>query len=111
MEPPERIEPQGLADYLDVMSKSVMQAGISWRVVNAKWPGLRDAFRGFDPATVANLTESELDDLTSDQRVIRNRPLISRQSFPGWARSLCRRLTRVHTSTCRLRCRMRPSAR
>ena len=73
MEPPERIEPQGLADYLDVMSKPVMQAGISWRVVNAKWPGIRDAFRGFDPAAVANLTESELDDLTSDQRVIRNR--------------------------------------
>ena len=55
------------------MSKPVMQAGISWRVVSAKWPGTRCVFRGFDPAAVANLPESELDDLTNDRRVIRNR--------------------------------------
>ena len=35
-EAPERIEPKSLGGYLKVMSKSVFQSGISWRVVNFK---------------------------------------------------------------------------
>lgn len=70
---PERIVPKSLGDYLDVMSRSIFQAGISWRVVDAKWPGLKEAFRGFDAEMVAGLTEPELDALTQDTRVIRNR--------------------------------------
>ena len=70
---PEQIQPRGLADYLEVMSKSVFQTGISWRVVESKWPGIQDAFRGFDPAKVARLNAQELDALVSDTRVIRNR--------------------------------------
>ncbi len=73
MDVPERIEPKRLGDYLEIMSKSVLQAGISWKVVNAKWPGIRDAFRGFDAEAVANLSEPDLDELTGDARVIRNR--------------------------------------
>ena len=55
MEVPERIQPKDLADYLDVMSKSVFQTGISWRVVNSKWTGIREAFRGFDPVAISIL--------------------------------------------------------
>ncbi|MFQ5875259.1 MAG: DNA-3-methyladenine glycosylase I [Dehalococcoidia bacterium] len=73
MQAPERIEPRGLADYLEVMSKGVFQTGISWQVVEKKWPGIRDAFRGFDPATVAHFTPENLDELAKDTRVIRNR--------------------------------------
>jgi DNA-3-methyladenine glycosylase I len=73
MEAPERIHPEKLADYLDVMSKSVFQTGISWRVVNTKWPGIREAFLGFDPVAVASFTSTELDQLVEDKRVIRNR--------------------------------------
>ena len=73
MHAPERIEPANLADYLEVMSKSVFQPGMSWKVVEAKWPGIREAFREFDPETIARFTESDLDDLTTDRRVIRNR--------------------------------------
>ncbi len=70
---PERIEPQSPGDYLEVMSKAVFQAGMSWKVVEAKWPGIRDAFRGFDAQAVARLTPDDLDALTRDDRVIRNR--------------------------------------
>lgn len=70
---PERIEPKALGDYLEVMSRAVFQSGISWRVVNAKWPGTRDAFRGFDAAKVASLTEAEIADIAADPRIIRNR--------------------------------------
>jgi DNA-3-methyladenine glycosylase I len=73
VEAPQQIEPKSLADYLDVMSKSVFQSGISWRVVEAKWPGTREAFRGFDAEAVADLSPAEMDALVADTRVIRNR--------------------------------------
>ena len=73
MEAPERIEPKRLGDYLEVMSKSVFQSGISWKVVEAKWPGTREAFNGFSAEAVADLTPDDLDQLTMDTRVIRNR--------------------------------------
>lgn len=73
MEPPKRIHPGNLADYLDAMSKVVFQTGISWRVVSSKWPDIRETFYGFDPLTISNFTGAELDKLTQDRRVIRNR--------------------------------------
>lgn len=73
MQAPEKIDPRNLADYLDVMSKAVFQSGMSWRVVEAKWPSTREAFGGFDPATIADLTPDDVDALAKDTRVIRNR--------------------------------------
>lgn len=73
MQEPERIEPSSLADYLENMSKSVFQTGISWKVVESKWPEIKEAFHGFEPAVVAAFAEKELDELTNDRRVIRNR--------------------------------------
>ena len=72
-EAPPQIVPKSLGDYLEVMSKAVFQTGISWRVVESKWPGIRDAFRGFKAEAVAELADPELDALTNDTRVIRNR--------------------------------------
>ena len=72
-EAPEQIEPKILGDYLEVMSKAVFQSGMSWRVVDAKWPSTREAFRDFDAETVADLTEEDVDALAKDTRVIRNR--------------------------------------
>ena len=77
MHVPERIEPSGLADYLETMSKSVFQSGISWRVVESKWPGLREAMQGFDPQTIATLGDPDLDDLAQDSRMIRHRRKLS----------------------------------
>ncbi len=73
MQAPEQIQPSRLADYLEVMSKAVFQSGMSWRVVEAKWPGTRAAFRDFDPEAVAALSPDEVDTLCRDARVIRNR--------------------------------------
>ena len=73
MEPPKQVQPKGLADYLDVMSKSVFQTGISWRVVDSKWPGIQEAFQGFDPAVVSAFTIEDIDRLIQDTRIIRNR--------------------------------------
>jgi 3-methyladenine DNA glycosylase Tag len=73
MHAPDRITPTRLADYLDVLTKAVFQSGISWRVVEAKWPGTREALYDFDPERVADLTPDDVDRLVQDQRLVRNR--------------------------------------
>lgn len=73
MEAPERVQINSLGDYLEVMSKAVFQTGISWRVVESKWPEIREALHGFDPEVIADFNEPELDALGQDKRVIRNR--------------------------------------
>ena len=73
MTPPEQNTPTRLGDYLDVMSRSVFQSGISWRVVESKWTGTQAAFRNFDPDALVDLSPEELDELASDTRIIRNR--------------------------------------
>jgi 3-methyladenine DNA glycosylase Tag len=65
--------PRDLSGYLDAMARVMFQTGISWRVVDAKWPGIQDAFRGFDPARAARLSTRDIDRLMGDTRVIRNR--------------------------------------
>jgi DNA-3-methyladenine glycosylase I len=69
----ERVEVKSLDDYLEVLSKAVFQTGMSWQVVDNKWPDIREAFNDFDIHKVANLIEPDIDELTKDTRVIRNR--------------------------------------
>ena len=76
MSPHQHIEPKTLADYLEVMAKAVFQSGISWSVIEAKWPGIREAFDGFDPATVAAYGPDDIERLMGDPAVVRNRKKI-----------------------------------
>ena len=55
------------------MARVMFQTGISWRVVETKWPGIQEAFKGFDPKRVSRLTTKDIDRLMGDTRVIRNR--------------------------------------
>ncbi|MCH8800302.1 MAG: DNA-3-methyladenine glycosylase I [Chloroflexi bacterium] len=73
MQAPKRINPQGPGGYLEIMSKVVFQSGMSYKVVDSKWPGIREAFHDFDAVKVAGMTPTEIDLLTQDSRVIRNR--------------------------------------
>jgi 3-methyladenine DNA glycosylase Tag len=70
---PARRRPRDLAGYLESLTRAVFQGGISWRVVDAKWEGIRDAFEGFDPRRVADLDAHDVGALMRDERVIRNR--------------------------------------
>jgi DNA-3-methyladenine glycosylase I len=76
MEAPKQITAKTPGDYLEVMTKAVFQAGISWRVIAAKWDGFREAFHGFDAEKVASLTPKEVDRLAKDTRIVRNRSKI-----------------------------------
>src|SRR5215472_793422 len=65
--------PADASGYLDALAHVMFQTGISWRVVEAKWPGTRAAFQGFDPDRVAGMGVADIDRLMGDTRVIRNR--------------------------------------
>jgi 3-methyladenine DNA glycosylase Tag len=65
--------PKDLSGYLDALARVMFQTGISWRVVDAKWPGIREAFHGFEVARVAKLRDADIERLMGDTRVIRNR--------------------------------------
>jgi len=64
--------PTSLDGYLEAMSFAIFTAGINWKVVDAKWDGIREAFSGFDVETVASMTPADVDRLSADRRVIRN---------------------------------------
>ena len=102
MQAPKQIEPSKLADYLEVLTKAVFQSGMSWRVIEAKWDGFREAFADFDPARIAAFTGDDIDRLAEDTRIIRNRRKIEATvtnaetmlaldeepgGFTGWLRS------------------------
>ena len=69
----DQIKVNGVSDYLEVMSKAIFQTGMSWQVVESKWPGTREAFKSFDVETIAHFTPDDVDKLTKDTRIIRNR--------------------------------------
>ena len=75
--PPPQHTAKTIDDYLEQMSKPVFQAGISWRVVDAKWPTIRAAFKGFKAERVARMSDKDVDALARDERVIRSRPKIA----------------------------------
>ena len=71
--PPKRVRPKDLAGYLEPLAHAMFQAGISWRVVESKWPGINEALHGFDPEWLARLGPADIDALMDDTRLIRNR--------------------------------------
>lgn len=64
---------RSLSEYLEAITAAVFQSGLSARVVEAKWDGIRQAFRDFDPEYVAGLTPDDVDRLVADPSIIRNR--------------------------------------
>lgn len=56
------LEPR-LSDYLDVMSRAVFQAGLSWAGIARRWDAYRAAFDAFDPVKVASYNEGDVDRL------------------------------------------------
>jgi 3-methyladenine DNA glycosylase Tag len=74
--PPPRHRPKNLAGYLEALTRPVFQAGISWRVIDAKWDGTCEAFERFDPATVAAFGPADVDRLLDDTRIVRSRPKV-----------------------------------
>ncbi|MFJ8028560.1 DNA-3-methyladenine glycosylase I [Streptomyces sp. NPDC096311] len=84
----------GEAALFERITLEGFQAGLSWRTVLAKRPAFRDAFDGFDPDTVARLSDSRLEQLTGHAGIIRNRKKIEA------ARTNARAVVRLRLHDC-----------
>lgn len=73
MAKPEVISPEGLSDYLEVLTKAVFKSGLNLEVVQQKWPAFREAFDDFDVEKVATYGEDEIEALVSNDEIIRYR--------------------------------------
>ena len=62
--------------WLSAMAQWIFRAGISWAVVQAKWPGIEDAFGGFQIGPLSMMDDDRLEALLADKRVIRAGPKI-----------------------------------
>jgi DNA-3-methyladenine glycosylase I len=60
----------------EALTLGVFEVGLSWKIVFGKRDAFRKAFRGFDVAEVAALTERDVDRLVGDASIIRNRAKI-----------------------------------
>jgi DNA-3-methyladenine glycosylase I len=57
----------------EALTLGVFEVGLSWSIVFGKREGFRKAFRSFDVAKVARMTERDVDRLVADASIIRNR--------------------------------------
>ena len=62
--------------WLAMMARGIFQAGISWKVVEAKWDGIEEAFHNFDVGRVALMSEDWFDALITDTRIVRSPPKV-----------------------------------
>jgi DNA-3-methyladenine glycosylase I len=60
----------------EALTLGVFEVGLSWSIVFGKRDAFRTAFHGFDVPKVAAMTERDVDRLTEDASIIRNRAKI-----------------------------------
>lgn len=58
---PDRAEPRSLDGYLEVMTRAVFQAGVSWAMIAQRWNHFRGVFYEFDVARVAAFGEADIE--------------------------------------------------
>jgi len=68
---PEVIQPRGLADYFEVMTRAVFQAGVSWKQIADRWEAYAEAFDAFQPARVATFGEIDVERVLATPGILR----------------------------------------
>ena len=68
-----RIRPDGDNGYFEELTKAIFWSGFNWRVVHEKWPAFQQAFDGFNLETVASYGQEDIDRLSNDGSIVRNR--------------------------------------
>ena len=68
---PEVVSPASLADYFEVMTRAVFQAGVSWRQIAEHWEAYREAFASFDPLRVAEFNEFDVERVLATPGILR----------------------------------------
>ncbi|KPQ30583.1 MAG: 3-methyladenine DNA glycosylase [Marinobacter excellens HL-55] len=58
--------------YLSEITRCIFKAGFVWRVIENKWPDFEAAFHGFVPAYWQQVPPDVLEQLATDERIVRN---------------------------------------
>ncbi len=68
---PDVIDPRSLADYFEVMTRAVFQAGVRWKQIAEHWDAYGEAFEKFDPAVVAAYDEVDVGRILTTPGILR----------------------------------------
>ena len=59
--------------YFENMTRVIFLAGLSWNMIDKKWPNFKKAFSDFSIDKVAEFDEKDVQRLLSDATIVRNR--------------------------------------
>jgi len=62
--------------YFENMTRVIFLAGLSWKMIDEKWPNFKKAFKNFSVDEVAKFTERDVERLMKDASIVRNRAKI-----------------------------------
>ena len=65
------IEPASPADYFEVMTRAVFQAGVRWKQIAEHWDAYGAAFANFDPAVVAAYDNLDVERVLATPGILR----------------------------------------
>lgn len=83
----EALQQQPDAYYLSQLCLRVFRAGMTHKVVDAKWPAFIERFYHFEPTDVAMISAEQIEQCTQDTRLIRH--LGKLQTIPANAQAMC----------------------
>jgi DNA-3-methyladenine glycosylase I len=63
--------------YFENMTRVIFLAGLSWKMIDKKWPNFRKAFKNFSIERVARFSQKDVQELGSDAGIVRNRAKIT----------------------------------
>lgn len=70
---PAVVTPVSPADYFEVMTRAVFQAGVRWRQIAERWDAYREAFAQFDPTAVAVYDDFDVERVLATPGILRVR--------------------------------------
>jgi len=73
---PRRVTAPSLDDHLEIMTRAIFQAGLSWAIIAARWPAFRTAFDGFAIDRVAAYGEADVERLMQTDGILHSRSKI-----------------------------------
>jgi 3-methyladenine DNA glycosylase Tag len=59
--------------YFENMTHVIFQAGLSWKMIEKRWPNFKKAFENFSIDRVAGFNEDDIKRLMTDSSIVRNR--------------------------------------
>ncbi len=74
---PRRVGAPELADHLEIITRAVFQAGLSWAIIARRWDTFVKEFSRFDSGTVAAYGEDDVERLMAAPDIIHSRKKIA----------------------------------